>query len=63
MAQGLLVECAIIGAQQILGERQPDRDALQFLPEAPAQAFGIFRQIIGRLEATVCSDIIAKAPL
>ena len=50
MARRLLVERAIIGRQQILGERQPGHHPLQLDPEAPAHAFAVFRQPVGRLE-------------
>jgi len=51
MARRLPVERAVIGGEQIFGERQMRDDALQLAPEAAAHAFTIFREPIGRLEA------------
>src|SRR5579859_2541192 len=50
MARRLPIEGTVIGAEQILGERQPGRDAFEFPPEAPADALVVSRQPIGRLK-------------
>ncbi len=50
VARRLLVERAVIRRQQILGEGKLRHDPLEFDPEAPAHAFAVFRQPVGRLE-------------
>ena len=61
MARRLLVERAIIGREQILGERQLRHHALELDPEAPAHAFAVFRQPIGRLKTHGVFAAIAGA--
>src|SRR6266702_5567912 len=50
MTRCLLVERAVIGREQLLGERQPGNDPLQLDPEAPAHAFAVFRELFGRVK-------------
>ena len=50
MARGLPVEGAIIGREQILGERKFCNDPFQLDPEAPAHAFVVLGQPVGRLK-------------
>ena len=63
MARRLLVEGAVIGREQILGERQFGRHPLQLDPETPAHALAVLREAIGRLEASLKSDaMMASLP-
>src|SRR5437868_7924138 len=48
MARGPAVERAIIGREQILGERQMRGHALQLAPEAPAHAFRSEERRVGK---------------
>ena len=50
MARGLAVERAIIGREQILGEGEFCGDPFQFGPEAPAHAFVVLGQPVGRFK-------------
>src|SRR4051794_33209572 len=50
MARGLFVEGAIIGREQIFGERQFCHHLLHLDPEAPTHAFAVLRQPVGRLK-------------
>src|SRR5437867_4280518 len=50
MTRRLFVEGAVIGREQILGERQPGNYPLQLDPEAPAHVFAVFRELFGRLK-------------
>src|SRR3954452_1344386 len=62
MARGLGVERAMIGREQILDERQLRRHALQLAPEAPAHAFAVLRQAVGRLKSHAVFGRHRKAP-